>query len=172
MSLRIRPETPADILAIDTVTITAFLHAPHTSHTEQHIVTALRHAGALSVSLVAEQDGAIIGHIALSPVHISDGTKNWYGLGPISVLPTHQKNGIGAALMNESLSALRELGAQGCVLLGDPGYYRRFGFAPVPGLTLDGVPPEYFMALPLGTQTSHQTPQGRVTYHAAFGATT
>lgn len=167
MPLQIREEVPADVPSIEAVTVAAFLHAPHTSHTEQHIVNALRCAGALTISLVAELDGALVGHVALSPVSISDGSAHWFGLGPISVLPTHQGHRVGSALMAAALAALREQGAQGCVLLGDPGYYGRFGFCATPDLVLPGTPPEYFQALHLGTTT----PRGSVTYHTAFEAT-
>lgn len=97
--MQIRNETQEDVFAIEAVTTAAFLNAPHTSHTEQFIVAALRAAGALSVSLVAEAEGAIVGHVAVSPVTISDGTPDWYGLGPISVLPAWQGQGVGSALM-------------------------------------------------------------------------
>jgi putative acetyltransferase len=163
--LKIRPESPSDAAAIEAVTAAAFLHAPHTSHTEQFIVAALRAAGALSVSLVAEAEGAVVGHVAVSPVTISDGTPDWYGLGPISVLPERQGDGIGSALMDAALTALRDLHAAGCVVLGDPAYYGRFGFKAEPGLVLPDVPPEYFMAIRLGAV---DVPCGAVAYHAAF----
>jgi putative acetyltransferase len=166
MAMQIRPETPADVTAITALTAAAFLNAPHTSHTEQFIVNALRAAGQLRVSLVAAEGATLLGHVALSPVTLSDGSTGWYGLGPISVAPAHQGQGIGSALMQQALAALQTLGAAGCVLLGDPGYYARFGFAPQPGLVLDGVPPEYFMALCLGGML----PQGSVQFHAAFEA--
>ena len=163
----VREEVPADVPSIEAVTVAAFLNAAHTSHTEQHIVNALRRAGALTISLVAERDGVLVGHIALSPVRISDGSAHWFGLGPISVLPAYQGCGVGSALMMAALAALRQHGAHGCVLLGDPGYYRRFGFRATPDLVLPGVPPEYFQALHLGTTTA----RGIVTYHPAFEAT-
>jgi putative acetyltransferase len=129
------------------VTIAAFLHAPHTSHTEQFIVAALRKSGQLTVSLVANADGAVVGHVAISPVSISDGASGWYGLGPISVAPEYQRGGIGSRLMREALRALREHGASGCVVLGEPEYYGRFGFRVDLSLSLPGVPPEYFQAM-------------------------
>ncbi len=167
MSLGIRAETPADILAIETLTAAAFATAPHSSGTEQFIVNALRRAGQLSISLVAEENGEIVGHVALSPVTLSSGAEHWYGLGPISVAPARQGTGIGSRLMGAALAALRELGAQGCVLLGDPGYYSRFGFVVRPGLVLPGVPAEYFQALSF----SGEWPVGDVSYHLAFEAT-
>ncbi len=163
----VREEVPVDAAIIEAVTVAAFLDAPHASHTEQHIVNALRRAGALTVSLVAELDGVLVGHVALSPVSISDGSPHWFGLGPISVLPAHQRHGVGCALMAAALAALRQRAAQGCVVLGDPGYYGRFGFRATPDLVLPGVPPEYFQTLPLVSATA----RGSVTYHPAFEAT-
>jgi len=85
MSVRIRKEAPYDIAAIEAVTIAAFLNAVHTDHTEQFIVSALRNSGRLSVSLVADDRDTVIGHVALSPIVVSDGAAHWYGLGPLSV---------------------------------------------------------------------------------------
>ncbi len=162
--LIIRPETLADFAAIETVTGAAFRDAPHTSHNEQFILAALRDAGALSVSLVAEQGGSLLGHVAVSPVSISDGTSGWFGIGPVSVIPRLQGRGIGSQLMREALGRLAEQGAAGCVVLGDPSYYQRFGFKPEARLVLPGVPSEYFMALSFG----QVVPAGTVTYHPAF----
>jgi putative acetyltransferase len=164
MKIEIADETAADVAAIQAVTIAAFLHAPHTSHTEQFIVDALRRAGQLTVSLVAKIDGTVVGHVAISPVSISDGASGWYGLGPISVAPEYQRRGIGSRLMREALRVLREQGAAGCVLLGEPRYYNRFGFRVDPNLKLPGVPLEYFQALSFGACR----PRGVVSYHAAF----
>lgn len=166
MSPEIRQESMSDVEAIHAVTTAAFLNAPHTDHTEQFVVDSLRKAGALAISLVAEQAGEIIGHVAVSPVSITDGAVGWYGLGPISVAPSCQGQGVGSLLMQAALRVLREQGAAGCVLLGDPAYYARFGFRPEPGLVLPGVPPEYFQALPLRASL----PSGVVTYHEAFSA--
>jgi putative acetyltransferase len=165
-TITLRPETPADIAAIRDVTIAAFATLEISGHTEQFIVTALRAAQALTVSLVAEVDGRVVGHIAFSPVTISDGTTNWYGLGPISVLPELQRQGIGKALMAEGLARLKNLDAGGCCLVGHPEYYRKFGFDNLPGLALDGVPPEVFLSLSF----DGRVPQGKVTFHEAFTA--
>ncbi len=166
MSIILRHELPADVAAIETVTVSAFLNAVHTRHTEQHIVARLRTAGKLAVSLVAEADGAVIGHVAMSPVSIEDGTGGWFGLGPVSVLPQHQRKGIGSRLIREALTILRARGAGGCVVLGDPKYYGRFGFRADHDLVLAGVPPEYFQAISFGSST----PRGIVQYHEAFDA--
>jgi putative acetyltransferase len=163
----VRNETNDDVCAITEVTIAAFKTLEISNHTEQFIVAALRAAKALAVSLVAEKDGRVIGHIAFSPVTISDGTPNWYGLGPISVLPEHQRKGVGKALIKEGLSRLKDLNAQGCCLVGHPDYYRKFGFKNMSELVLEGVPPEVFFALSF----NGHTPQGTVTFHEGFKAT-
>jgi putative acetyltransferase len=162
----IRNENESDIEAIAEITKTAFATCPYGEHTEQFIVSALRAAGALTVSLVAQIGPNVVGHVAFSPVTISDGSPDWYGLGPVSVLPSHQRQGIGTALIREGLSLLQAQGAKGCVLVGEPAYYQRFGFRNLPVLTLDGVPPEVFLALPF----EDQTPKGIVVFHSAFWA--
>ncbi len=164
--MQIRSERPGDAGAIHALTRAAFAEAPHSSHTEQYIVDALRAAGALAVSLVAEDADGIVGHVAVSPVQLSDGSPGWYGLGPISVAPGRQGQGIGGALMRAAVEALRAHGANGCVLLGDPGYYGRFGFRAEPRLRLAGVPAEYFQALLL----QGGWPDAEVEYHAGFEA--
>jgi putative acetyltransferase len=166
MSIRIRLETPADAQTIETVTACAFRNTPHTSHTEQHIVNALRRAGKLAISLVAETDGSVIGHVAISPVSISDGASGWFGLGPVSVLPQHQRRGVGSQLVREAIRLLRDAGAAGCVVLGEPEYYSRFGSQADPNLVLTGVPPEYFQAVSFDASK----PRGTVMYHEAFRA--
>lgn len=166
-AILIRPESPADAQAITDLTVAAFETLAISSHTEQFIVQALRAAGALTLSLVAELDGRVVGHIAFSPVTMSDGSAHWYGLGPVSVLPAHQRQGIGGALIREGLARLQALGAKGCCLVGHPGYYPRFGFINPQGLAVEGVPPEAFFAL----RFDGPMPQGHVTFHAAFLAT-
>jgi putative acetyltransferase len=164
LNVKIRNETAADVPVIAAVTICAFRNAPHTSHTEQIIVSTLRKAGLLAISLVADTEGTVIGHVAVSPVSISDGATGWFGLGPLSVVPEHQRGGVGSRLMHEALRMLREQGAAGCVVLGDPGYYSRFGFQADPNLVLPDVPPEYFQAISLNSSRPH----GTVSYHEAF----
>ena len=110
----IRAEKSTDYKAISEVTIAAFEKMELSNHTEQFIIEALRSAKASSVSLVAEVDGRVVGHIAFSPVTMSEGTKDWYGLGPVSVHPDFQRQGIGKALIQEGLSRLKKLKAKGC----------------------------------------------------------
>jgi putative acetyltransferase len=162
----IRSETDADASAIAEVTVAAFQTLAISHHTESFIIAALRAAQALTVSLVAEMEGRVIGHIAFSPVTLSDGTRNWYGLGPVSVLPAYQRQGVGKALIREGLSRLKEMKAQGCCLVGHPDYYRQFGFKNIPGLVHEGVPPEVFFALSF----DGPTPQGAVAFHEGFKA--
>jgi putative acetyltransferase len=163
----IRNEAPSDEKAITEVTIAAFENHPISNHTEQFIVNALREAHALAISLVAEVEGQVVGHIAFSPVAISDGSPNWHGLGPISVLPAFQRQGIGKALVHEGLRLLHVLGSKGCFLVGDPEYYQQFGFRNIPGLVYDGIPQEFVLALPF----DNTIPQGTVVFHEGFSAT-
>jgi putative acetyltransferase len=161
--MRLRSEVVGDAAEIRRLIDAAFAEAEHSSGTESAIVDALREAGALTVSLAAEAEGRIVGHVAFSPVTIGD-TAGWFGLGPVSVDRAHRRQGIGAALIRQGLGLLKEARAGGCVVLGDPHYYRRFGFEQDPGLRFEGAPPEYFMRLTLaGT-----TPAGPVAYHPAF----
>jgi putative acetyltransferase len=166
LQVAIRGETDADAGAITQVTVAAFKALEISNHTEQFIISALRAAKALTLSLVAEVDGRVVGHIAFSPVAMADGTRNWYGLGPVSVLPQYQRRGIGKALVQEGLSRLKGMNAQGCCLVGHPGYYKKFGFRNMPGLVLEGVPQEFFFALSF----DGHAPQGTVTFHDAFKA--
>ena len=167
MSIKIRHERPADVRAIAAVTEAAFRDEVYSSHTEQFIVDALRRAGELTISLVAEEGGEPVGHVAISPVKISSGAQRWYGLGPISVQPDRQEQGIGTQLMQAALEQLRQLGGAGCVVLGEPAFYGRFGFVHHAELELPGVPAEYFQALAF----EGSVPAGVVTYHEAFSAT-
>jgi putative acetyltransferase len=160
----IRSETPRDIDAIREVNIVAFEHHPFSHQTEHLIVEALRVAEALELSLVAEGDGEVVGHIAFSAAGIGDTSEGWFLLGPVAVRPDHQGEGIGRALVESGLAALRSRGACGCVLVGDPAFYRRFGFQQHPGTVWDGVPDENVLCVPL----SGDVPTGEVSYHPAF----
>lgn len=162
----IRFERPGDADIIRALTDAAFRDLPYSSRTEAAIVDALRKAGALTISLVAIRDEEIVGHVAFSPVTIDGEAGKWFGLGPVSVRPCCQRNGIGQAVIRAGLDRLRQLGASGCVVLGDPAYYARFGFTSDPELHYDDVPPEYFQRLVFG----QVVPKGSVAYHAAFNA--
>jgi putative acetyltransferase len=162
----IRNEIDADVDAITEVTVAAFKTLEISNHTEQFIIEALRADSALTVSLIAEVDGHVVGHVAFSPVTISDDTQNWYGLGPVSVLPELQRKGIGKSLILEGLSRLKGLNAKGCCLVGHPDYYRKLGFKNVSGLVHEGVPQQVFLAMSF----DGQIPQGTVNFHDGFKA--
>ena len=165
-NLLIRYELPEDIGRTHDIIISAFLDAPHANGNEQLIVNTLRDSGALTLSLVAQYNDELVGHAAISPVTISDESCKWYGLGPLSVIPEWQRQGCGTRLTQRALEELQKYGAQGCVVLGNPRYYSRFGFQQIDELTLSNVPAEYFLALPFG----QHRPRGNVTYHSSFSA--
>lgn len=167
--MKLRQETPADAGAIRAVTEAAFAGAAHSSGSEGAIVDALRDEGTLALSLVADDGGRIVGHVAFSPVVIgrpAGGGAGWLGLGPVSVSPERQGQGIGGALIAEGLARLVARGARGCVVLGEPAYYRRFGFAPDAALRFEGAPPEYFLC----RSFAGEVPAGAVAYRPAFSA--
>ncbi len=151
-TLRIRPESRADHAAQAAINRQAFADQPHSDHQEEHLLTALRAAGGLALSLLAEVATATtvvpVGHVAYSPVRFDGCASNWFALAPLAVLPAYQRQGIGTALVAAGLRQLAAGGAAGCVVLGEPAYYRRFGF--MAGLNCEfAVPAGYFMALPL-----------------------
>ncbi len=160
----IRNETESDIDAISEVTEAAFRTLQISNHTEQFIIKELRKASSLTISLVAEIDGVVVGHIAFSPITISDGSPDWYGLGPLFVLPAHQMQGIGGSLVKEGLSLLRAFGGKGCALVGDPAFYHQFGFRNIPALFYADIPQEYFLALSFDPEIPH----GMVVFHEGF----
>ena len=165
--MNIRKEKPSDIEVISDITKAAFEDHPYSNNTEQFIINALRTANALTVSLVAEVDEQVVGHIAFSPVTFSDGSQNWYGLGPVSVLPDYQKQGIGKRRIDEGIDLLKDSGAKGCVLVGYPNFYERFGFRSPDSLKYEGVPQENFLALSF----CDRAPTGIVHFHNAFSVT-
>lgn len=164
MTPLIRPEEEGDVEAIYTLTKTAFQDMPYSDGDEQDVINALRDDDALTISLVATIDDEIVGHIAFSRVVINGEPGNWFGLGPVSVKPALQKQGIGGTLIRKGLERIQAMGAGGCVLLGSPDYYSRFGFVPDPGLIFAGEVSPYFQRLTI----SGETPKGAVEYHRAF----
>lgn len=166
LNIDIRDEMDGDLDAITEVTVAAFQTLEISQHTEQFVIQALRTAGVLTLSLVATNDERVIGHIAFSPVTLSDGTPDWYGLGPVSVMPDFQRQGVGKALIREGLARLKAMGARGCCLVGHPEYYKTLGFDNVQGLVHEGVPPDVFLAMSF----DGYWPQGTVHFHPAFAA--
>ncbi|KWC67156.1 GNAT family N-acetyltransferase [Burkholderia ubonensis] len=171
----LRDERASDVAAVARVIAAAFAAAPQHGQFEQRIVDALRADGCLSVSLVAERDERIIGHVAFSPVTIrtvgtigDGGESGWYGLAPLAVLPDCRRQSVGAGLVRTGLDALRRLGARGCVVLGEPAYYARFGFGHAGDIVFPQAPPEFLMVLPF--DAAAPSPAGEVRYHASFYA--
>ncbi|OXS13816.1 GNAT family N-acetyltransferase [Zobellella denitrificans] len=157
-----RTERPGDGDDIDEVVYAAFDRPA-----EADLVLALREQGAISVSQVAEYEGAVIGHLAMSPVLIDGEDLGWLGLAPVSVWPDCQRQGVGSEMIKEAINAANELDWAGIVVLGDPAFYGRFGFRPARELQLHSIYPDAgdaFMALPL----KQPPPKGLVTYHPAF----
>ena len=163
----IREEVPDDIEPIRRLIRAAFdaSELPGDGRLETRIVDSLRADHALPVSLVADIDGRIAGHVAFSPARPARDGDAWYVLGPVAVDPADQGRGIGAALVRAGLRMLEEREANGCVVLGDPRYYARFGFRADATLTLPGAPQGAFQALRFTDAGS----AGAVVLHPAFG---
>ncbi|WP_169546277.1 GNAT family N-acetyltransferase [Sneathiella aquimaris] len=159
-----REETHKDAATITDIIKRAFEKHPHSDQKEHLIVQRLRDQSALTLSLVAEVSGTVVGHIAFSPVTINGDSLDWVGLGPVSVDPDYQNIGIGSGLIKNGLRRIEDSKANGCVLLGEPGFYSRFGFTTSIKLTLPDVPADYFMVRPFG----RCVPTGTVSYHSAF----
>jgi len=147
--LTIRWETPEDKVAIRNVNEEAF-----SQKEEAEIIEKLRNRGVLTISLVAIQDGEIVGHIAFSPVVIESESSNFeaIALAPMAVLPMYQRQGIGSEMVRAGLEECRRLGHEIVVVLGHPDYYPRFGFilAKPKGIDCEfEVPEEAWMILEL-----------------------
>lgn len=164
MRWTIREERPGDEAAIRAVTEAAFTGHPHSEGTEPAIVDALRADGDLALSLVTEQGGAVVGHVAYSCAILSGDEQGWLALGPISVLPDLQGRGIGRALVEAGTAHWRDAGARGVVLLGDPELYSRFGFVRSTPLHITGPLATYFQVLPF----TGEIPASSVTFAPAF----
>ncbi len=162
--LSLRAETAEDVEAIAALTARAFAGHPYSDGSEVAIVERLRAQGGLVLSLVAAVDGRIAGHAAFSPAGNAQ-APGYFALGPISVEPALQRRGIGCLLIESGFRALRERGAAGCIVLGDPAYYGRFGFAPAPQACPPGLPATHFMVASFGGEAV----QGTFAFHPAFG---
>ncbi|WFB36015.1 N-acetyltransferase [Kiritimatiellota bacterium B12222] len=171
MQIHIRAEKPPDEDAIDELLDLAFAFDSHSQQNEAHIVRVLREQGQLTLSLVAQtEQNELVGHICFSPVQIDTGnTENlsgWLGLGPMAVNPRLQRQGIGRQLIQVGLAEIQRH-ATGCVVLGEPGFYQRFGFKNHPDLILPGALAPFFMA----QSFSGDVPSGQVIYQTAFQTT-
>jgi putative acetyltransferase len=165
-TMRIRAEEPLDIEGIWAVNLAAFGRAA-----EADLVDALRDQAKPLISLVAEEDGAIFGHILFSPVTLDAHLEiRIMGLGPMAVVPARHRQGIGSGLARAGLDACKRLGVGAVVVVGHPTYYPRFGFTPASRFGLRcqyDVPDDAFMAMELNPDTLRYV-AGTVKYHPAF----
>lgn len=162
--VHIRSERPGDETAIYELTARAFAPMPFADGDEQELVGKLRDADVLALSLVAEHANKIVGHVAFTPATAADGSSGWFALGPVSVTPEWQRSGIGTLLIENGLRQLRDRLATGCVLVGNPAYYARFGFRCSPHLAPEGEPAEYYQRLAL----TSDAPELVVGFHPLF----
>lgn len=162
----IRDQTAGDFAAVHELVIAAFKTLPMACGREQFVMDALWTSGAATVALVAEDGGEIVGQAAFSKVTVGGREVGWHGCGPVSVLPKRHRQGIGSALMRTGLERLRALGSKGCVVVGNPNYYPRFGFANTDAMFEPGVSAEVFMAI----RFSGEMPKGKVKFDEAFEA--
>ena len=163
----IRQESEKDFDKITDVINQAFAGKPYADGDESDVVLRLRDCAALSLGLVAEVEGEFVGHIAFSPVTTTDGAEHWYALGPVAVYPHIQSQGLGAALINEGLDQIKNMGGVGCMLTGNPDYYKRFGFEFSNGNAPTNEPAEFFMVKRLSDAA---LPEGPMSFHHAFYA--
>jgi putative acetyltransferase len=165
-NIAIRDETPSDAAAVAALIGAAFAPMPFAAGDEAALPALLREAGAVTLALVAERDGELVGQALFSAASVGGRPSAWHTLGPVAVAPGRQRQGIGSRMIVEGISRLRVAGAAGCIVLGDIGYYGRFGFRPAPGLAPPGEPAEFFMALPFGGEL----PAAAFGFHPAFAS--
>jgi putative acetyltransferase len=166
--MTIREEQSDDVAAIRRVILEAF-----DGPAEADLVDKLRANGKFALSLVAELDGQVVGHILFTEVAIEDAEPcpRALGLAPLAVLSEFQRRGIGSALMHSSLERCRKMGHDAIVVVGHPEYYPKFGFLPASryGLRCEyEVPEDVFMALELRAGAL-QGIEGLVRYQTEFG---
>lgn len=160
----IREERRADCDFIYRITQDAFKSKAFSDGTEADVIDRLRASGDLTLSLVAQNDADVVGHVAFSPVVIGQHTTGWYGLGPVAVHPDHQRKGVGSSLIKEGLKILAARQADGCGLIGDPKYYSRFGFVSDGEVQYKDVPDKNVQWLSFG----ERRPTGELVFRPAF----
>tara|TARA_R110002073_G_scaffold61577_3_gene154782 strand:+ start:4579 stop:5091 length:513 start_codon:yes stop_codon:yes gene_type:complete len=164
LKIEIREEHQSDIDAIHLLTEEAFRPMPFAGGDEQDVIVRLRACGALTLSLVAVSAGGVVGQITFSPATAEDKSSPWFALGPVSVAPDRQGEGIGGQLINAGLELIDAMGALGCILTGNPVYYSRFGFMVSAKHSPENEPGEYFQLKLL----AGKSPLGRFAFHDAF----
>jgi putative acetyltransferase len=164
MKINIRHERAEDAAAIHDLTKRAFASMPFAGGDEQLLPARFRSADVLALSLVAETAGSIIGQLTLTPAFAADDSPGWFALGPIAVEPNFQSQGVGSSMIAAAIDWLTANDAAGCVLVGNPAYYSRFGWLPCPALAPTGEPAEYYQILPLAIAQPHAV----VCFHPLF----
>ncbi len=165
MSWTIREERAGDEAAIRATTLRAFEGHPYSDGDEADVIERLRADGDLLLSLVAEDDGTIIGQVTYSTARLSNGDEGWMVIGPIAVEPSRQGEGIGRALMDAGERAMQARGAKGITVLGDPQLYGRFGYIQHTPLKLAGELGEFMQVKSFGAPI----PDVEIGYAPAFG---
>lgn len=165
----IRQENNEDYREVYNVVKEAFKEAEHSDGTEHELVERLRNSNSFipELSLVAYQDGRIVGHVLFTKIHIGDNTG--IALAPLAVLLKYQRQGIGTALVKEGHKIAKSLGYKISIVLGSEKYYPRFGYVPAYTLRVESpfeVPKENFMACRLSQDTEKIT--GKVKYAKEF----
>lgn len=161
---RVRPEAPGDEAAIRDLMRRAFAGLPYSDGDEADVIDRLRADGDLVLSLVAESEQAILGQVTYSAAILSNGEAGWMVLGPIAVEPERQGEGIGRALIEAGEAAMRNVGAKGITVLGDPQIYGRFGFVAETGIRIDGNLGSFLQVRSFGAAIPHAT----ISYAPAF----
>lgn len=165
MSWMIRVERPGDEAAIHALTKRAFVGAPYSDGDEADVIDRLRADGDLLLSLVALERAEIIGQVTCSRATLSNGEEGWMVIGPVAVAAEHRGKGLGRALMDAGETAMRETGAKGITVLGDPGLYSRLGYVQHTPMTLEGELGKFLQVKSFGAAI----PSATLTYASAFG---
>lgn len=169
----IRPEQATDFPSIRDVTIAAFAESEFGHNGEADLIEQIRAACPESLSLVAELEGRIAGHILFSPAEMvgDSGSSMGMALAPMSVLPGFQRQGIGTRLVEAGLDLLAERGIEWVAVVGHPAFYQRFGFEPAGGYGIScefpGIPDDVFRVLWLSADPA-EAPRGVVKYRPEF----
>ncbi|WP_319568517.1 GNAT family N-acetyltransferase [Cohaesibacter marisflavi] len=164
--MEIRKETAADFDAIMNVTLAAARQHQLGKQNGYFTLNELRKSGLVTLSLVAEVDGTIVGHVAFCPVRVSGGDKGWYALGPVSVLPECLSQGIRKALIAEGLEMLRQMHGKGVALVGDPDYFKPLGFMNAPEMASVKDMADEFLIMSF----DNRMPYGRMEFPEGFFA--